>query len=314
MAKDKQPAKEVVSHSSRDCYLHVLGTGSQVPTAHRNHNGYLLCWYDDAFLFDPGEGVQRQFCRMEISASKVSRIFISHFHGDHCLGLPGLIMRLGLQDYPAPIHVYFPSSGRKYVDALLSCTAHVSRVEIELHPTEGGRVLETDSYAVEARPLRHSVETLGYVFQEKPKRRFDKEKLRAAGLENSPLNRDLLRDGAVDVGGRRITLDEVSQEEKGYKFSFLMDTRLFDGCESFARDADLLLAESTYLDADHRIARERSHMCTTEVARLAKESGTRRLLLSHFSQRYPDNRVFEREARKIFDPSMAAEDLMTIRL
>ena len=175
-------------------------------------------------------------------------------------------------------------------------------------------MLETDTYSVEARPLRHSVQTMGYVFQEKTKRRFDKEKLKEARLENSPLNRLLLRDGKVDVEGRTVTLDDVSHDEKGYKFSFLMDTRMFDGCEYFARDADLLLAESTYLDADHKVARERSHMCTTEVARLAKESGTKRLLLSHFSQRYPSNRVFELEARKIFDPSMAAEDLMTIRL
>jgi ribonuclease Z len=304
-----------LSFSSRDVYLHVLGTASQVPTANRNHNGYLFRWKDEGFLFDPGEGAQRQLVLMNVSANKVTRVFLSHFHGDHCLGLPGVVQRLGLQDYAGTLEIYYPASGRAYLDALLSCSAYVSRINIARRPIDGAAVVvDTPEFTVSARPLEHAVDTLGYVFQEKEKRRLDRAKLEAVGLLNSPLNRDLLRDGAVTVGGRQVKLEDVSELERGFKFAFLMDTRMFGGAEAIARDADLLLAETTYLDAEHRIAREHFHLCTTETARLAKESGVKRLVVTHFSQRYEDTAAFEREAKAVFPETIAAEDLMTLRL
>lgn len=306
---------KTLAFSSRDVYLHVLGTASQVPTANRNHNGYLFRWKDEGFLFDPGEGVQRQLVLANISANKITRVFLSHFHGDHCLGLPGLVQRLGLQDYAGTLEIYYPASGRRYLDALLSCSAYVSRVNIARRPVEGpGVVVDTPDFGVSAVPLEHAIDTLGYVFQEKDKRKLDRAKLEAVGLLDSPLNRELLRDGRVVVGGREVKLEDVSELERGFKFGFLMDTRMFAGAEAVAKNADLLLAETTYLDAEHRIAREHHHLCTTETARLAKGAGVKRLVITHFSQRYEDTSAFEREARAIFPETIAAEDLMTLRL
>lgn len=301
--------------SNRPCHLHVLGSASQAPTRHRNHNGYLLTWYDTGLLFDPGEGVQRQMVIKEISASKVNHIFISHFHGDHCLGLPGLIMRLGLQEYTAPVHLYFPASGRRYLDALIGCCSYVLRVELVFHPISGpGPVLQTDTYAVEARPLQHAIDTVGFILQEKPKWRLDPEKLRAAGLLDSPLNRELLDKGSVVVDGRTVRREEVGKIDRGFKFGYLMDTRLFDGCEVFARDTDVLLAESTYLEAERDLAREHYHLCTTDAAGLAREGGTRKLILTHFSQKERDTSAFEEEARKVFEPTIAARDFDTFQV
>lgn len=305
---------KTLDFSSRDVFLHVLGTASQVPTAKRNHNGYLFRWKDEGFLFDPGEGAQRQLVHMNLSASKITRVFLSHFHGDHCLGLPGLVQRLGLQDYAGVLEIHYPASGRSYLDALLSCSAYVPRVNISRKPIDGPRVVvDTPDFSVSALPLEHAVDTFGYVFQEKEKRKLDRAKLEAVGLLDSPLNRDLLRDGVVSVGGRPVRLEDVSELEKGFKFGFLMDTRMFAGAEAVAKGADLLLAETTYLDADHRIAREHHHLCTTETARLAKSSGVKRLVITHFSQRYEDTSAFEREAKAVFPATIAAEDLMTIR-
>lgn len=304
-----------LSDSNRPCYLHVLGSASQAPTRHRNHNGYLLTWYETGLLFDPGEGLQRQMVIKEISASKVNHVFISHFHGDHCLGLPGLIMRLGLQDYAAPLHLYYPASGRKYLDALIGCCSYVPRVELVFHPISGsGPLLETDTYAVEARPLQHGIDTVGFILQERPKWRLDPEKLRAAGLLNSPLNRELLDQGSVAVDGRTVRREEVGKIERGFKFAYLMDTRLFDGCEPFARDTDVLLAESTYLEADRELAREHFHLSTVDAAGLARDCATRKLVLTHFSQKERDTSAFEDEARKLFEPTVAARDFDTFQV
>jgi ribonuclease Z len=305
----------LLSFSARDVFLHVLGTASQVPTAHRNHNGYLFRWKDEGFLFDPGEGAQRQLVLLNLSASKITRVFLSHFHGDHCLGLPGLVQRLGLQDYQGTLEIHYPASGRAYLDALLSCSAYVPRVRIARRPIDGPKtVVETPDFTVSAVPLEHAIDTLGYVFQEKEKRRLDRAKLEAVGLLDSPLNRDLLRDGAVTVGGRRVSLDDVSELERGFKFGFLMDTRLCAGAEEVARGADLLLAETTYLEAERALARENFHLCTTETATLARDAGVKRLLITHFSQRYEDTGAFERECKAIFPETIAAEDLLTLRL
>src|SRR5262249_12560421 len=148
--------------------LLALGTSSQVPTRHRNHNGYLLRWDGAGFLFDPGEGTQRQFIFANVPVTAVNKIFITHFHGDHSLGLAGIVQRLSLDRCPHPVEVYFPASGQQFYERLIRSS--IFRKEVELVPRpiggKGGVVLQDATYSIEAIPLQHSVDVYGYRIKE----------------------------------------------------------------------------------------------------------------------------------------------------
>src|SRR3954453_21219109 len=160
--------------------LVVLGTASQAPTRHRNHNGYLLRWDGEALLFDPGEGTQRQMTLAGVSAASVSRIFITHFHGDHCLGLPGMIMRVALDEGDLPVHVHYPASGQAYFDRLRAASAGQENVPVEQHPAGGpGVAYPSERFTISCAPLRHRIDSLGWRLQEPDGRRMLRDRLAA---------------------------------------------------------------------------------------------------------------------------------------
>lgn len=290
--------------------LVVLGTSSQVPTRHRNHNGYLLRWDGEGLLFDPGEGTQRQFIYANVAVTQVTKIFITHFHGDHCLGLAGIIQRLSLDRVTHPVEVYFPETGQVYFDRLVNASIYAKAfrpIPVPV-PLSGGLVKREKNLIIEAFPLVHAVDTLGYRISEPGLKRFHPEKLAALGLRG-PIVGALQREGRVEHEGRVITLDEVSWERRGAVFSFVMDTRLTDNCFEAARDADLLVCESTFLKRDEKLAHRYTHMTAEQAAMVAASAGARELLLTHFSQRYADVRMFKREARELFPQARAARDL-----
>lgn len=296
--------------------LVALGTSSQVPTRHRNHNGYLLRWDGAGFLFDPGEGTQRQFIFANVPVTAVNKIFISHFHGDHSLGLAGLVQRLSLDRCPHPVEVYFPASGKQYFERLTRASIYRKEVEIVPKPIEGdgGIVLEDATYTIEAVPLEHSVDTYGYRIKERDGRRFMKEKLDELGIRG-PLVGELERAGEVTVGGRRITLDDVTVAKRGAAFAFVMDTRPCKGAVVLAREADLVLAEATYLTEDEALARDHMHMTAADAGRVAREAGVLgTLVLAHFSQRYRSAKPSVEEARACFPRVTAVRDLDRVEL
>src|SRR5262245_25246439 len=163
--------------------LVALGTSSQVPTRHRNHNGYLLRWDEDGFLFDPGEGTQRQMLLAGVSASSVSRICLTHMHGDHCLGLPGVVQRMGLDGLERPVTLHYPAAGEEHVDALLSASSHVAVTPLHRHPVhEGGVVATGRTWTLSAAFLDHRVAAVGYRLQEPDGVRMLPERLDAYGI------------------------------------------------------------------------------------------------------------------------------------
>lgn len=290
--------------------LVVLGTSSQVPTRHRNHNGYLLRWDGEGFLFDPGEGTQRQFIYANVAVTSVTKIFITHFHGDHCLGLAGIVQRLSLDRVTHPVEVYFPETGRVYYDRLVNASIYAKafRPIPRPVPLSGGIVGGDGNLTIEAYPLNHAVDTVGYRIYEKDVTRFLPEKLKELGI-SGPLVGKLQREGAIEWDGKTITKEEVSWVRRGAAFSFVMDTRLTDNCFELARNSDLFVCESTFTKADKKIAHSYMHMTSDQAAKVADEAGAKNLLLTHFSQRYADSRVFRREAREIFPDAYSARDL-----
>ncbi|MCD9141815.1 ribonuclease Z [Streptomyces albireticuli] len=274
--------------------LVVLGTASQVPTRHRNHNGYVLLWDGEGILFDPGEGTQRQMLRAGVAAHDLNRICVTHFHGDHSLGLAGVIQRINLDRVPHPVTAHYPRSGQRFFDRLRYATAYRETVDLGQEPVSGdGAVLaRTPSYVLEARRLSHPVESYGYRLTEPDGRRMLPGRLKEFGIAGPDVGR-LQREGALGD----VTLDDVSEVRRGQRFAFVMDTRLCEGVEALAEGCDMLVIESTFLDEDEPLAVEHGHLTAGQAARVAAAAGVRHLVLTHFSQRYDDPAVFERQAR-----------------
>jgi ribonuclease Z len=299
----------------------VLGSASQVPTRARNHNGYFLRWDDVGILFDPGEGTQRQMTFAGVPASAVTRICISHFHGDHCLGLPGVVQRMSLDGVPGPRHLAFPASGAPYVDRLRRASIFDDRVDLRLQPVEVDpaattlvTVAATADWTLLAAPLRHPVDTLGWRVEERPARTMLPARLTRAGVRGPDVSR-LLLEGAITVGGRRVTLDETSVERPGQVVAVVMDTAWCDGALALAQGADLLVCEATFASAEARLAAAYGHLTAAEAGRLAARAGVRRLLLTHFSQRYRDVAGLVEEAASAFSGDVvAAADLTTVEV
>jgi ribonuclease Z len=295
--------------------LVVLGTSSQAPTRYRNHNGYLLRWDTEGLLFDPGEGTQRQMLLAGVAARTITRIFVTHFHGDHSLGLPGVLQRLNLDACPHPVRVYYPAEDERYYERLRDASHYDRTIELVPRPVSGERFADSDGSGlrVEARPLEHRVPTYGYRISEPPALRFSAERLQALGLRGRAVG-DLARHGAIEWQGRTLRVEEVSEVRRGMSMAFVMDTRPCAAAAELAREVDLLVMEATYLDSEAREARAHLHCTARETAALAHEAGARRLVLAHFSQRYDDLRPFAEEARALHKNVTIARDLDRIEL
>jgi ribonuclease Z len=289
--------------------LVVLGTASQTPTRLRNHNGYLLRWDDEGILFDPGEGTQRQLTLAGVPASAITRICVTHFHGDHCLGLPGVLQRLSLDRVDHPVGVYHPAGGTAYFERLRRASSYHEQADIRPHPvTEPGVVDPGPPFALVAGRLDHLVEAVGWRVEEPDGRRMLPDRLEALGVRGPDVGR-LQREGSVTVAGRRVELEAVSEPRRGQVFAFVMDTRVCDGARELAEGADLLVCEATFLRGEERLAENYGHLTAAQAATIAAGAGARRLVLTHFSQRHPDPAPYLEEAAAIFPDVVVAADL-----
>ncbi len=289
--------------------LTILGCSSQQPTRKRNHGAYLVRWNEKGFLFDPGEGTQRQFIFANVAPTCVTHIFVSHFHGDHCLGLGSMLMRLNLDKVTHPIHCYYPASGQVYFERLRHGTIYHQTIQIIEHPIKNeGIVEDNDLFRIEARFLEHGVENIGWRITEKDVRKFDREKLDIAGVKG-PNVRILEEKGEIVIDGKKIRLEDVSHMKQGDTLAVVIDTLPCDPIVDLARGAKLFLCESTYLEAHRDLAEKHHHMTAKQAAEIAKKAGAERLILTHFSARYQDSEDFAKEAKLIFPNTQAAEDL-----
>jgi ribonuclease Z len=290
----------------------ALGTSSQAPTRERSHNSYLLRWDGEGFLFDPGEGTQRQLTLAGVAAGSIHSICITHFHGDHCLGLAGIVQKLSLEGCDHPVHVYFPGSGQLFIERLCSSAIYAPQVELVMHPIGPQTDLMIElgrqgGYALRSYALDHSVPTIGFRLEEQEGLKFIPEKLDAAGVQG-PMIGELQRKGWIQVGGRTVRSEEVTIRRPGSIFAFVMDTRPCPGAVALAKDADLLVMEATYTSERQDLANLYYHSTAADAARTALNAGARMLALTHFSQRYPNASQHLLEALEIFDNVIVLND------
>ena len=295
--------------------LTILGTSAQSPTASRNHNGYLVRWDNEVILFDPGEGTQRQMLLARSSAASLTRICITHFHGDHCLGLSGVVQRRSLDSHPAPIDLYYPRSGQKHIEALLWSTEwETESLEVRQHPMDdGASIALDDDTCLIAQALDHTTDTLGWRIEEGPRRHLDVDRLASLGIVGAEIGQ-LQKHGWYEQSGRRIDIDEVSTVAPGQRFALVMDTRRCAAASELADAADLLVIESTYLDDEAALAAPHGHLTARDAAHIAKDANARRTVLSHFSDRYTDLAPFAEHTRHILSDCVVGTDLSVVEV
>lgn len=297
--------------------LVVLGTASQVPTRHRNHNGYLLRWDGEGLLFDPGEGTQRQMRHAGLSAHDITRVCVTHFHGDHSLGLPGVVQRIARDRVDHPVRVAYPAAGQRYWEHLRHATSFVDTDVIEAQPLTGDEAAAPgeDDLTVTALPLHHSIPTYGYRLAEPDRVHMLADRLAQRGVHGPAVGRLKAEGFLVDESGQRLELADYSTVRRGQVFAFVMDTGLCDNAVRLAEGADLLVIEATFLDGDAGLAERYRHLTAGQAGMVAARAGVRRLVLTHISERYDrdDDARFVEQAAAHFDGEIVlAQDLTRV--
>jgi ribonuclease Z len=243
-----------------------------------------------------------------VSASDIIKIFITHFHGDHCLGLAGVWQRLSLDRVQHAVQLFYPSSGQKYVDNLKNASIFHNVAEVREHPiSEAGVIYENQDILIEARLLDHTVESWGYRIQEKDSRTILPEKLKALGISGQNIGK-LKREGTLSLNGTTISLESVSVKKRGQSVAFVMDTRLCETAFQLADKVDLLVCEATYQASETAEAIAHGHLTATQAAEIALRAQADLLVLTHFSRRYGRVEDFALEAQKIHSNVVAMRD------
>lgn len=295
--------------------LTFLGTSSALPTTKRNHSAIALKAFGEVMLFDCGEGTQRQMARIKLSPMKVDHIFITHLHGDHFLGLPGMIQSMAFRGRKNPLYIYGPEGMIKTVEQIKNLGYYALSFPIYAYEIKKGIVLQTNEYVVECCPTHHSVLNLAYSVQEKRSPKFLREKAIQLGLKPGPDFGKLQKGTPVELNGVLIKPEQVlGEERRGRKIVYSGDTRPCSEMVEFASHADLLIHESTYESSQETKALENGHSTTTQAAKIAKEAEVSELILTHISTRYLDSDSLRNEASQIFSKVMMAEDFMTIEV
>lgn len=297
--------------------LTFLGTSSMVPTKERNVQSIHLDYRGEGILFDCGEGTQRQMNIAGINRTKVKKILISHWHGDHVSGLIGLIQTLGNSKDVSNLSVYGPKGTKKFMNNLLNSCIFDLTVDleiVELDITSKKVFFESEHYSLEAAPLNHGVPCLGYSFIEKDKRKIDVAIAKKLGLFEGPLMGSIQKGLSVEVNGRLIAPNDVSSIQKGVKITLVADTSFSANAQSLAEGSDVLICEATYAKSEEEKADEYSHLTSEQSALIASNAGVKKLILTHFSQRYKDLTNLLDDARVIFPNTNLAFDFMKIKL
>lgn len=296
--------------------LEFLGTSSAVPTKNRNHSSISLKAFGEVMLFDCGEGTQNQLTRTHISPMKIDKIFITHYHGDHILGLPGLIQSMGFRGRTKPLDIYGPKGLNKIMDSIKQLGYFLINFPINYHElTEEGKIIETEEYTIETTFTNHNVPSIAYSIIEKKKPRFLREKAEALGIPVGPKFSKLHNGEIITHNGKTIKPEMVlGPPRKGKKICYSGDTRPSNKLIELAKESTILIHESTYQKSDEQRAIENAHSTSQDAANIAKKAQVEQLILTHFSTRYTNTQDILKEAREIFENTITAHDFLKIEL
>lgn len=291
-----------------------LGTGQAIPTAKRNHTAILLSYADENILVDCGEGTQRQFRKAKLNPCKITRILITHWHGDHVLGLPGLLQTLALNNYNKTLHVYGPRRTKLFMDLLYKLFIATGKLKLEVHEIDRGKIFENENFYIEAERMHHGAPCLSYSFIEKDKIRINKSKLNKLKIKGK-LIAELARGKDIEWQGKKIKAKDLTYKQEGKKITIIMDTGINENCEKIAKNSDLLICEAVYTKAEEEKAAEYKHLTAAQAGEIAKKSKVKKLILTHLSQRYENKEnLLLKEAKKIFKNVEIAEDLTKVEV
>lgn len=285
-----------------------------VPTKDRNHSGIFITYNTHGFLFDCGENIQRQFKIAGIKPTKIDKIFISHWHGDHVFGLPGLLNTLSASGYEGELEIYGPKGTKEHFSFLGKAFESKITIPIRVVEQSNGILYEDDEIYVEAFPLNHHVPTMGFRVVEKDRLRIHVAKAKKLGIEEGPIMGKLQKGSDVVVDGKKIKFEEVTYCVPGVKVGYIADTRLCENMLKIAKDADILISESTFTTELEQKAEEYFHLTSLQAAMIASKANAKKLILTHFSQRYNDVTLLVDEAKQAFKETVAAHDFMKIKL
>ncbi len=295
-----------------------LGVGCGMPSLRRALPAVAVCLDREILLFDAGEGVQYQLQRAHLSFQRITEIYISHLHGDHCLGLPGLISSMSLLHRTKPLSVFGPLGLRDFVDRTLELTRVDYKFDLTIRDEcLKGKLSEKSRYIVEGLPAIHSVPALSFVLRmAKVHGKFNPEKAQQLGVPKGPLWKQLQQGRTVRVKGKRVVRprEVLGPSRKGLSIAYSGDTAPNSELASAAQGVSLLIHEATYTNELKEKASEYLHSTAAQAAEIATLAKAKRLALIHISPRYENNQQHLQEARSIFQQSFAPNDLDVIEL
>jgi len=297
-----------------------LGTSSAVPTVTRNHSSIYLKYKNEDILIDCGEGTQRQLRKAKINPCKITRLLITHIHGDHVFGIPGLFKTLTFNDYNKTLQIYGPKGTKEFIKNIFK-TFIATKIKVNVKVNEvKNKVFETPDFSMTSLPLDHGTPTLGYVFQEKQKIRINKAKLKKLKIsaKDKFKLRKLLQKKNIKIKNKTIKYKDLTYFEKARKISFVLDTGPCPNLSKLVKNSDIAIIESTFLDKDkYVVSKEKTHKHLTaeQAAKTAKKANVKKLYLTHLSQRYEyDSNSMLKEAKKFFPTAEIARDFLEVEI
>ncbi|UCD72973.1 MAG: ribonuclease Z [Candidatus Bathyarchaeota archaeon] len=297
--------------------LIFLGTGASIPTENRNSASIVLTLEGEMLVFDCGEGTQRQMVRAHVGFRRKMDIFVTHIHGDHTLGLLGLLQTMSLLGRDNELQVFGPSGLDLFLSSALSSLRVKTGFPVKVIEVGPGIILERNSYLIEAVRADHNVESLSFGLLEKKRPgKFDAQKAEEIGIPEGPARSLLQRGRTVTLkDGTSVKPSEIlGPSRPGRKVVYSGDTRPSTEITRLAQGADLLIHEATYDDSLAEKAAETGHSTPSQAAEIAREAKVRRLILTHISSRYPDPQLLLSQARARFQSVEVAQDLQRIKI
>ncbi len=295
--------------------LIFLGTSSALPTKHRNHSAIALKAFGEIILLDCGEGTQRQMTQARLSPMKINKILLTHFHGDHFLGLPGLVQSMAFRGRKSTLNIFGPVGTSHIINYIKNLGYFTLSFPIHTYELDSGLFIENEDYKISCCPTKHTVPNLAYSIEEKRSPKFLLERAIALGVKPGPDFGKLQAGVPVTLNDKTVLPEQVlGEKRKGRRIVYSGDTRPCSNMISFSYNADILIHESTF-DNNHKDkAVENGHSTASEAAQIAKNAQVRKLILTHISTRYRDTVLLEEEALKIFENSVLAKDLMRMEV
>ncbi|MBQ2612836.1 MAG: ribonuclease Z [Methanobrevibacter sp.] len=292
-----------------------LGTSSAVHSYTRSHPSIAIKAFGETMLFDCGEGTQRQLIYAKISPMKISKIFITHYHGDHILGMPGLLQSMNFRGRETKLTIYGPKGLDNLRQAISNLGFPDFDFPLEWIEIDSGTVIENEEYIIKAQRVKHNTLTLAYSVEELKKPRFLRQKAIDLGVPVGPKFGKLHSGESVEVNGEIIKPEQVlGPPRKGHKITYSGDTMPCEEIINFAKDSTILIHESTYKAEDKDKADLHAHSTSVDAANIALNSNSKELILTHISTRYTEVDDLLKEAQEIFKNTKIAKDLMKLEL